>query len=130
MEAKELRTRSAAELADELVKLRKEQFALRMQRATGQQPKPDQFGKVRRNIARLKTVLREKQAAAGKRKKSPRSQRPKRRPRRAAATPAGGRQDRGARDRRAGRGLRGGAGAGPTERGRGAQGRAPSPGAW
>jgi large subunit ribosomal protein L29 len=59
MDAKELRTKSAAELADELVKLRKEQFALRMQRATGQAPKPDQFGKVRRNIARLKTVLRE-----------------------------------------------------------------------
>jgi large subunit ribosomal protein L29 len=36
-----------------------------MKRATGQQPKPDQFGKVRRNIARLKTVLREKQAAGG-----------------------------------------------------------------
>ena len=32
---------SPAELADELVKLRKEQFSLRMQRATGQQPKPD-----------------------------------------------------------------------------------------
>jgi large subunit ribosomal protein L29 len=46
------------------VKLRKEQFALRMQRATGQAPKPDQFGKVRRNIARLKTVLRETQAAS------------------------------------------------------------------
>ena len=58
-----LRALSAAELADELVKLRKEQFALRMQRATGQQPKPDQFGDARRNIARLKTVLREKQAA-------------------------------------------------------------------
>ena len=65
MEAKDLRGKSAPELADELVKLRKEQFALRMQRATGQQPKPDQFGKVRRNIARLKTVLREKQATAG-----------------------------------------------------------------
>ena len=65
MDAKELRTRSAPELAEELVKLRKEQFALRMQRATGQQPKPDQFGKVRRNIARLKTVLREKQSGAG-----------------------------------------------------------------
>ena len=58
-----LRALSAGELADELVKLRKEQFALRMQRATGQQPKPDQFGDARRNIARLKTVLREKQAA-------------------------------------------------------------------
>ena len=60
-----LRALSAAELTDELVKLRKEQFALRMQRATGQQPKPDQFGKVRRNIARLKTVLREKQTSSG-----------------------------------------------------------------
>ena len=59
MEAKELRTKSAAELSDELLKLRKEQFALRMQRATGQAPKPDQFQKVRKNIARLKTVQRE-----------------------------------------------------------------------
>jgi large subunit ribosomal protein L29 len=65
MDAKELRTKSAAELAEELVKLRKEQFALRMQRATGQLPKPDQFGKVRRNIARLKTVLRQQQAGGG-----------------------------------------------------------------
>jgi large subunit ribosomal protein L29 len=65
MDAKELRARSPDELADELVKLRKEQFALRMQRATGQRPKPDQFGKVRRNIARLKTVLREKERTAG-----------------------------------------------------------------
>ena len=60
-----LRKHSAAELADELVKLRKEQFALRMQRATGQAPKPDQFSAARRNIARVKTVLREKQIAAG-----------------------------------------------------------------
>jgi large subunit ribosomal protein L29 len=59
MDAKELRKKSLAELADELVKLRKEQFALRLQRSTGQMPKPDQFSKVRRNIARLKTVMRE-----------------------------------------------------------------------
>lgn len=59
MDAKELRKKSLAELADELVKLRKEQFALRLQRSTGQMPKPDQFTKVRRNIARLKTVMRE-----------------------------------------------------------------------
>ncbi|MBS0417521.1 MAG: 50S ribosomal protein L29 [Proteobacteria bacterium] len=65
MDAKELRSKSAAELTDELLKLRKEQFALRMQRATGQAPKPDQFTKVRRNIARLKTVQREQQIAAG-----------------------------------------------------------------
>jgi large subunit ribosomal protein L29 len=47
----------AAQLA-ELLKLRKEQFALRLQRATGQAVKPDQFGKVRKNIARLKTAMR------------------------------------------------------------------------
>jgi large subunit ribosomal protein L29 len=65
MDAKEIRTKSAAELADELIKLRKEQFALRMQRATGQAIKPDQFGKVRKSVARLKTVLRE---SAGEKK--------------------------------------------------------------
>jgi large subunit ribosomal protein L29 len=65
MDAKELRAKSAAELADELLKMRKEQFALRMQRATGQAPKPDQFQKVRRNIARLKTVQREAALKAG-----------------------------------------------------------------
>jgi len=51
-----LKKQSPAELAEELVKLRKEQFSLRMQRATGQSPKPDQFGKVRKNIARVLTV--------------------------------------------------------------------------
>jgi large subunit ribosomal protein L29 len=66
MDAKELRGKSATDLAEELVKLRKEQFALRMQRATGQNPKPDQFSKVRRNIARLKTVQREQRAGGGK----------------------------------------------------------------
>jgi len=64
MDAKELRTKSASELNDELVKLRKEQFALRMQRATGQTIKPDQFGKVRKNVARLKTIQREAQGRA------------------------------------------------------------------
>jgi large subunit ribosomal protein L29 len=59
MKASDLRTRTAKDLNAELVSLRKEQFSLRLQRATGQAPKPDQFGKVRRNIARLKTVQRE-----------------------------------------------------------------------
>jgi large subunit ribosomal protein L29 len=59
MDVKELRTKKPEELTDELLKLRKEQFALRLQRATGQAVKPDQFGKVRKNIARLKTVARE-----------------------------------------------------------------------
>jgi large subunit ribosomal protein L29 len=69
MNAKELRGKSTAELTDELIKLRKEQFALRMQRATGQSPKPDQFTKVRRNIARLKTVQRQQAIAAAGGKK-------------------------------------------------------------
>ena len=65
-----LRKLSPAELGEELVKLRKEQFSLRMQRATGQQPKPAQFGNARRNIARVKTALRQQQAqgAGGKHK--------------------------------------------------------------
>ena len=54
---------SPVELADELAKLRKEQFALRLQRASGQAPKPDQFGVARRNIARVKTVLRQQRAS-------------------------------------------------------------------
>ena len=66
--SKELHTRSAAELRAELIKLRKEQFALRLQRATGQAIKPDQFGKVRKSVARVKTVLRAQEIAqeAGK----------------------------------------------------------------
>jgi large subunit ribosomal protein L29 len=58
MKASEMGSKPAAELRAELLKLRKEQFALRLQRATGQAIKPDQFGKVRRSIARLKTALR------------------------------------------------------------------------
>jgi large subunit ribosomal protein L29 len=68
MDAKELRNKTPAELNDELFKLRKEQFALRLQRATGQAPKPDQFGKVRRSIARVKTVLSHQRRAGGEKK--------------------------------------------------------------
>ena len=64
MNAKELRSKTAAELVDELLKLRKEQFSLRMQRATGQTVKPTDFGRVRKSVARLKTVMREQQLAA------------------------------------------------------------------
>ena len=65
MKASELRKKSVAELQGELMSLRKEQFALRLQRSAGQAVKPDQFGKVRRNIARVKTVQRA-QRAGGK----------------------------------------------------------------
>jgi large subunit ribosomal protein L29 len=64
MKAKELRQKSPAELGDELLKLRREQFNLRMAQASGQAAKADQFGKVRRNVARVKTVMGE-QARAG-----------------------------------------------------------------
>jgi large subunit ribosomal protein L29 len=67
MNAKELRGKQPAELREELMKLRREQFNLRMARATGQPPKNDQWLKVRRNIARLKFVLAEKQATEAKR---------------------------------------------------------------
>ena len=65
MKVSELRAKSAQDLTGELVSLRKEQLALRLQRATGQAPKPDQFGKVRKNIARLKTVQREQRGKTG-----------------------------------------------------------------
>jgi large subunit ribosomal protein L29 len=65
MKASELRSKSAQDLTTELVSLRKEQFALRLQRATGQSIKPDQFGKVRKSIARLKTVQRELRGKTG-----------------------------------------------------------------
>ena len=57
---KDFREKNDAELGEELVKLRREQFNLRMQAATGQAAKPDQHVKVRRSIARLKTVQRER----------------------------------------------------------------------
>ena len=65
MKARELHNKSVTELHSELLSLRKEQFALRLQRATGQTVKPDQFGKVRKSIARVKTVQRA-QRAGGK----------------------------------------------------------------
>ena len=60
MKAKEIRDMSAEDLAKELVERRKEQFNLRMQAASGQGIKPDQFGKVRKDIARIKTIMRER----------------------------------------------------------------------
>jgi len=64
MKTKELREKTDAELGEELLKLRREQFNLRMQAATGQGAKPDQHGKVRRSIARLKTIQGERARAA------------------------------------------------------------------
>mgnify|MGYP000735786795 FL=1 len=54
---KELREKSADDLKAHLGELRKEQFSLRMQRATGQQSKTHETRQVRREIARVKTLL-------------------------------------------------------------------------
>jgi len=61
MNAAELRQKNQKELTDELLDLRREQFNLRMQQATGQLVRGDQYRKVRKNIARIKTVLREQE---------------------------------------------------------------------
>jgi large subunit ribosomal protein L29 len=59
MKASELRSMSRADLGKELLKLRREQFNLRMQQATGQLSRPHEHGRVRKDIARVKTVMRE-----------------------------------------------------------------------
>ena len=63
MSASQFRDKSSAELLEQLVALRREQFNLRVQQATGQQAKADQVARVRRDIARLKTILRERELA-------------------------------------------------------------------
>lgn len=60
MKATELRDKSVDELNKELMELLREQFNLRMQKGTGQLARPHQMQQVRRNIARVKTILREK----------------------------------------------------------------------
>ena len=59
MKAKELRQKTAEDLQTELHNLRREQFNLRMQQGVGQMSRPDQMRKVRRDIARVKTILNE-----------------------------------------------------------------------
>lgn len=65
MEAAELKNKSIEELNEELVALRREQFNLRMQQATGELAQNHQHRRVRRDIARVKTVLSELQRSAG-----------------------------------------------------------------
>lgn len=56
----ELKNKSVEELREELVKLLQEQFNLRMQHATGQLKNTAQLKTVRRSVARVKTIIREK----------------------------------------------------------------------
>ncbi len=66
MDAKELRAKSAEDLEGELMELSREAFNLRMQKGTGQLSRPNQVRDVRRNIARVKTILNERRQAESK----------------------------------------------------------------
>lgn len=64
MKASELRQKSPEELSKELTDALREQFNLRMQKGAGQSVRPSDFGKVRKHIARIKTVMNEKSGGA------------------------------------------------------------------
>lgn len=61
MDAKELRAKSPTELREQLLGLYREHFNLRVQRATGQLGNPSRFRALRRDIARVKTIMNEQQ---------------------------------------------------------------------
>ena len=63
MRADELRDKSQQELEEELLNLRREHFSLKMQRSTGELNRHSEFGRVKRDIARIKTVMAEQKAA-------------------------------------------------------------------
>lgn len=65
MNAEELRKKSVEELSEELVALRREQFNLRLQQSTGEMTHNHQHNRVRKDIARVKTVMNELRKAAG-----------------------------------------------------------------
>jgi large subunit ribosomal protein L29 len=64
MKTNELAKKSVTELQNELLALLREQFNLRMQKGVGQTPSPHLFGKVRKQIARVKTFLGQKEEGA------------------------------------------------------------------
>lgn len=64
MKSSDVRAKTADELKDQLTGLKKEQFNLRFQRATQQLENTSRVREVRRDIARIKTILREKSAEA------------------------------------------------------------------
>ncbi len=66
MKAEDIRAFSADQLTDELLTLKKEQFNLRFQSATGQLEKTARVRQVRRDIARIKTIQAEKKSAVKK----------------------------------------------------------------
>jgi large subunit ribosomal protein L29 len=64
MKAVDIRTKSADELNDQLLQLKKEQFNLRFQKASGQLENTARVNTVRRDIARIKTILGERARSA------------------------------------------------------------------
>ncbi|SIT79234.1 50S ribosomal protein L29 [Pontibaca methylaminivorans] len=64
MNAGELRDKTPDQLRDELIRLKKENFNLRFQQATGQLENPARIRSARRDIARIKTILNQKAAQA------------------------------------------------------------------
>ena len=66
MKAEDIRTQSLDQLSDRLASLKKEQFNLRFQTATGQLEKTARIREVRRDIARIKTIAAQKRAAESK----------------------------------------------------------------
>ena len=64
MNATDLRSKSQDELSEDLINLRREQFNVRMQQATGEATKPHEHSRIRKNIARVKTVMAEQKSAA------------------------------------------------------------------
>ena len=64
MRAAEARDMTVDQLKDKLIQLKKEQFNLRFQQASGQLERTARIGEVRKDIARIKTILTEKSAAA------------------------------------------------------------------
>ncbi len=62
MKTADIRTMSVDQMDDEVLKLKKEQFNLRFQRATGQLENTSRVRQVRRDIARVKTIARQKKA--------------------------------------------------------------------
>jgi large subunit ribosomal protein L29 len=66
LKVEDIRRMTADQMDDEILKLKKERFNLRFQRATGQLENTSRLREARRDIARIKTIARQKKSAEGK----------------------------------------------------------------
>jgi large subunit ribosomal protein L29 len=64
MKAADIRILTEAQMDDQVIQLKKEQFNLRFQKATGQLEKPSRVREIRRDVARIKTIANQKRNAA------------------------------------------------------------------